>query len=60
MIKYLTKHGNSLALIIDRGILGLLHMDKDTLVSLSTDGKSLFIRPVSKRSRRNKRDQKSR
>ncbi len=30
MIKKLTKHGNSLALVIDRPILDLLRIDPDT------------------------------
>ncbi len=46
MIKRLTKHGNSLALVIDRPVLDLLKMDIDTPVSISTDGKCLIISPV--------------
>jgi len=46
MIKNLTKHGNSYALIIDRPILDLLRIDPDTPLSLETDGKSITIRPV--------------
>ena len=46
MIKRLTKHGNSLALVIDRGILDLLEIDADTPLSLTTDGKCLVIAPV--------------
>ena len=46
MIKRLTKHGNSLALIIDRPVLDLLKIDIDTPVSISTDGKCLIISPV--------------
>lgn len=46
MIKNLTKHGNSLALIIDRPILELLDIGAETPVSISTDGISLFISPV--------------
>ena len=46
MIKRLTKHGNSLALVIDRGILELLDIDGETPLSLSTDGKCLIVSPV--------------
>lgn len=43
MLKKLTKHGNSLALVIDRPILDLLHFDADTPLEISTDGKRLII-----------------
>ena len=46
MIKTLTKHGNSLALILDKPILELLNIDVDTPISISTDGKSLTLSPV--------------
>jgi antitoxin component of MazEF toxin-antitoxin module len=46
MIKKLTKHGNSLALIIDRSILELLRIDAETPLSMSTDGKCLVISPA--------------
>ena len=46
MIKRLTKHGNSLALVIDRGVLDLLKIDADTLLNISTDGKCLIVSPV--------------
>lgn len=46
MIKRLTKHGNSLALVIDRGVLDLLEIETDTPLSLTTDGKCLVITPV--------------
>ncbi len=46
MVKRLTKHGNSLALVIDRGILDLLDIDADTPLSITTDGKCLVIAPA--------------
>lgn len=46
MIKRLTKHGNSLALVIDRSVLDLLEIDSDTPLSVTTDGKCLVISPV--------------
>ena len=41
-----TKHGNSLALVIDRAILDLLKIDTDTSLEISTDGQVLVISPV--------------
>ena len=46
MVKKLTKHGNSLALIIDRGVLDLLKIDSDTPLDITTDGQVLVITPV--------------
>ncbi|NOX53176.1 MAG: AbrB/MazE/SpoVT family DNA-binding domain-containing protein [Planctomycetes bacterium] len=46
MIKRLTKHGNSLAFVIDRPILELLKIDADTPLEFSTDGQVLIISPV--------------
>ncbi len=47
MIKKLTPIGNSLGLIIDRPILKLLNIDRDTELEISTDGETLIIRPRS-------------
>jgi antitoxin component of MazEF toxin-antitoxin module len=52
MIKRLTKHGNSLALVIDRPVLDLLEIDDQTPLSVTTDGKCLIIAPVSDEKRR--------
>ena len=52
MIKKLSKHGNSLALVIDRPILDLLKIDEDTPLEISTDGDSLVIAPVRDAKRR--------
>jgi antitoxin component of MazEF toxin-antitoxin module len=46
MVKRLTKHGNSLALVIDRGVLNLLEIDADTPLSVTTDGKCLIVTPL--------------
>lgn len=46
MVKYLTQHGNSAALVIDKPIMELLHIDMKTPLQISTDGKSLVISPV--------------
>ena len=45
MIKTLTKHGNSYALVIDKPILDLLNIRPDTPLTISTDGKSLLVSP---------------
>lgn len=46
MKKRLIKHGNSLALIIDKSLLKILNIAEDTPLKMSTDGKSLSIIPV--------------
>jgi antitoxin MazE len=46
MIKKLSAVGNSLGLIIDRPILELLDITKDTALEIKTDGEALIIRPV--------------
>lgn len=43
MIKTLTKHGNSYALVIDKPILELLKFEPDAPLEVSTDGKVLTI-----------------
>lgn len=52
MIKRLTKHGNSLALVIERAILELLKIDADTPLEITTDGEVLVISPVRDKKRR--------
>jgi antitoxin component of MazEF toxin-antitoxin module len=52
VIKRLSKHGNSLALVIDRPILELLGMDEGTPLEISTDGQALVIEPVRDKKRR--------
>lgn len=46
MVKTLIKHGNSLALIIDKPILELLHVTPETPLELTTNGDTLVISPV--------------
>jgi antitoxin MazE len=46
MVKKLAKHGNSLALVIDRPVLDLLGIDGDTPLDISTDGRVLIVAPV--------------
>ena len=45
MIKKLVRHGNSLALVIDKAILDLLRIDHDTPLELITDGDVIIIKP---------------
>lgn len=45
MIKKLSKHGNSLALVIDKPILELLGIDEETELVVRTDGRRVFIEP---------------
>ncbi len=45
MVKTLTKHGNSYALVIDRAILDLLRITPETELEISTDGTTLTISP---------------
>jgi antitoxin MazE len=46
MIKNLTQIGNSLGFVIERPILDLLKIDRNTPLEVTTDGKGLYIRPV--------------
>ncbi|MGI5880967.1 MAG: AbrB/MazE/SpoVT family DNA-binding domain-containing protein [Syntrophomonadaceae bacterium] len=46
MIKTLSSHGNSAALIIDKPILELLEITINTPLKIITDGKSIIISPV--------------
>ena len=52
MEKKLTKHGNSLALVIDKPVLDLLNIAADTTLSITTDGECLIIAPVRGKNRR--------
>lgn len=54
MTKKLTKHGNSLALVIDRGVLDLLNIDAETPLNIRTDGKCLIVTPERDEGRRKK------
>jgi antitoxin component of MazEF toxin-antitoxin module len=57
MVKKLSKHGNSLALVIDRSILDLLGIDENTSLEISTDGEALVIAPVRDKKRKKKFEQ---
>ncbi|TAL17109.1 AbrB/MazE/SpoVT family DNA-binding domain-containing protein [bacterium] len=46
MIKTLTKHGNSLAIVIEKPILELLGADSETPFDITTDGQVLILTPL--------------
>lgn len=46
MVKTLTRIGSSLGLVVEKPILELLDIDKDTLLQIRTDGDALIIRPL--------------
>ena len=52
LTKKLSKHGNSLALVIDRSILDLLGIDERTALDISTDGRALVIVPAPRQTAR--------
>ena len=54
MVKKLTKHGNSLALVIDKPVLDLLGFDADTPLRVTTDGANLIISAAGSRARANR------
>jgi len=46
MIKNLTKHGNSYAMVIDKAILELIQATPETPFEIVSDGRSLVLTPV--------------
>lgn len=54
MIKSLIKHGNSLALIIDKPILEMLQITADTPLELVSNGTDLVISPIRDKERQEK------
>ena len=46
MIKHLTAHGNSLALVIDKAILEILKIREKDALEVTTDGRNLIVSPV--------------
>ena len=51
MIKMLTAHGNSQALVIEKAILKLLNIDRKTPLEITTDGTNIIISPVRNKAR---------
>jgi antitoxin component of MazEF toxin-antitoxin module len=52
MRKRLSAVGNSLGIVIEKPILELLDIDRDTELDMSTDGERLIIEPIRRRRRR--------
>ena len=52
MQKKLVKHGNGLALVIEKPILDLLGADPETTFDLTTDGQTLILTPIHSAERR--------
>jgi antitoxin component of MazEF toxin-antitoxin module len=48
MKKKLVKHGNSLALVIEKPILEIMEVDGQTDLDMSLDGKTLIVRHAKK------------
>lgn len=46
MEKSLIKHGNSLALVIDKPILEMLQITADTKLELTTNGDAILLTPI--------------
>ena len=46
MVKTLTKHGNSYALVIDKPVLELLKITPETPLEITTDGQTLVLSPI--------------
>lgn len=46
MLKRLTKHGNELALVLDKPVRDLLGLNTKTPISLTLEGKTVVITPV--------------
>ncbi|HTA16817.1 MAG TPA: AbrB/MazE/SpoVT family DNA-binding domain-containing protein [bacterium] len=51
MIKHLTKHGNSLALVIEKPVLDLLNFTDKTQLEVVTDGTRLIVQSAGKSQR---------
>ena len=54
MHKKLIKHGNSLALVIDKPILEMLGISADTPLELTSNGDALLVSPVRDKARQKK------
>ena len=54
MTKTLIRHGNSLALVIDKPILEMLHISADTPLEITTNGDVLLVSPIRDKDRQKK------
>ena len=46
MLKKLSAIGNSLGVVIEKPILDLLKIDRDTLLEVTTDGRGIYLCPT--------------
>ena len=46
MIKKLSKHGDDLVLVLDRALLEQLKIDEQTVLEVTTDGRTLVVSPL--------------
>ncbi|MFN3165868.1 MAG: AbrB/MazE/SpoVT family DNA-binding domain-containing protein [Phycisphaeraceae bacterium] len=46
MLKKLSKHGDSFALVIEKPILDLLGIDENTSLNVTTNGRSITFEPA--------------
>lgn len=51
MTKTLIKHGNSLALVIDKPVLEMLRISADTPLEITTNGDAIMISPIRNKGR---------
>ena len=54
MEKALIRHGNSLAIVIDKPVLDLLQITADTKIEVTTNGDSIMLTPVRDRKRQSR------
>jgi antitoxin MazE len=54
LTKNLIRHGNSLALVLDKPILELLQIDAETSLELTTNGDVLMVSPIRDKARQAK------
>jgi antitoxin MazE len=52
MMKKLSAVGNSLGIVIEKPILELLDIDRETELEMTTDGQRLIIQPIRQRRKR--------
>ena len=57
MEKSLIKHGNSLALVIDKPILEMLEITPETKLELTTNGDAILLTPIRDRDRQSRIDE---
>ncbi len=51
MVKTLIRHGNSMALVIDKAVLEMLRVTADTPLEVTTDGDCILISPIRPKAR---------